>query len=382
MATPGDTKDPNRRLVHRNDGFNAEQIPPEVAAERERYAGSVDLVLAGGGVKGIAHVGAIQVLEDHGYDHFQRVVGTSVGALVGALVAAGVPGGDIDAHIQGFNFRDFRDLRDRAGIDRLPFLGRPLSIAGELGVYEGKRVRKWLHDVLADLGAETFGKLKARAAKGPGSGLAPGQSPLVVLATDVTRGRLVRLPDDYGDYGCEADEQDVAEAVRASMSIPVFFEPLRLGDSVLVDGGVLSNYAISTFDRDDPAQARWPTFGMTLLGSSESPELGRAAIRSVAPALRLVPGPLVPFLEDLTGTMVVGQDQHTLDRPGVRERTIQIDTDAYGVVDFDIKRGGKEELIAKGRAAAGGFMRGWDGRDGRPGSGRFPLSREHGVPAG
>jgi NTE family protein len=298
------------------------------------------------------------------------VVGTSVGALVGALVAAGVPGAEIEAHIRSF---DFRRLRDRGLIDRIPLIGKPLSIGRELGVYEGDEVRDWLHGVLEPLGAETFGKLKARAARRPRNGLRPGESPLMVLATDITRGRLVRLPGDYAEYGLAEDEEFVADAVRASLSIPVFFEPLRLGTSILVDGGVLSNYPITTFDRDDPSRARWPTFGMTLLGPKESTQLGSEAIGSIFPALKLVPGPLATFAAALTGTLVVGQDQHQLDRPGVRERTIQIDANAYGVVDFGIRDDGKGELIERGREAAGAFMDGWQGVDGRRGSGRFPV---------
>ena len=58
------------------------------AKKRKQHVGDLDLVLAGGGVKGIGHVGALEVLEEHGYDKFQRVAGTSVGAIVGSLVAA------------------------------------------------------------------------------------------------------------------------------------------------------------------------------------------------------------------------------------------------------------------------------------------------------
>jgi NTE family protein len=352
------------------EGDENDRISPEVEAVRRQRVGSADLVLAGGGVKGIAHVGAIQVLEEHGYDRFQRVVGTSVGALVGALVAAGVPGAEIERHIMEFRFDD---LRDRGGIDRLPLLGQPLSILGELGVYEGKRVQRWLHEVLADLGADTFGKLKSRAAGLPDRALDQGRSPLVVLTADVTRGRLVALPDAYAEYGRDPDAQPVADAVRASLSIPVFFEPVRLGDSILVDGGILSNYPIAIFDRDDPAQARWPTFGMTLLGPEESTRLGQDAIASVFPVLRLAPRRLRDYLAALTGTLVVGQDEYTLARDGVRQRTIRIDANAYGVVDFGIDADGKRELIAQGRDAAGAFLRDWTGRDGRRGSGRFPL---------
>ena len=80
------------------------------------------------------------------------------------------------------------------------------------------------------------------------------------MTSDVTRGELVRLPWDYARYGLEADDQSVAEAVRASMSIPFFYEPLRFTgrddvgravQSYMVDGGMLSNFPIEVFDRTD-----------------------------------------------------------------------------------------------------------------------------------
>jgi NTE family protein len=344
---------------------------------REDYVGSADLVLAGGGVKGIGHVGAIAVLEDHGYRRFQRVVGTSVGAVVGALVAAGASGDELEQVLLDF---DFRTLRDRGGVDALWLVGGPFSALFEQGIFEGDAVRDWVHRELCKRDAETFAKLKTRASERLDRPFGAKEWPLRVLTTDITRGRLVRLPDDYHPaYRVEPGEQFVADAVRASLSIPIFFEPFRIGDSRLVDGGVLSNYAIDTFDRDNPAKARWPTFGMTLLGPGESPELGRDLVGSMLPLRGWFEPPLIHFLEDLIGTIVVGQDQHELDRDGVRQRTISIDTNAVGIVDFDIDRAGKLALIAKGMEAAAAFMATWDGDDGRPGAGRFPLPLQ--VPA-
>jgi NTE family protein len=103
---------------------------------RQQYRGSADIVLAGGGVKGIAHVGALQVLEERGYRHFQRVVGTSVGALVGALVAAGVPAAEIEQRILEFNFRR---LRDPTLATRVPLVGRPYSIRVQTRRLQGRQ---------------------------------------------------------------------------------------------------------------------------------------------------------------------------------------------------------------------------------------------------
>jgi predicted acylesterase/phospholipase RssA len=94
---------------------------------------------------------------------------------------------------------------------------------------------------------------------------------LVVMATDVTRGRLLRLPWDYRLLNLKPYEQLVADAVRASSSIPLLFEPVTVRDgksaerATLVDGGVLSNFAIEIFDRAEHTTPRWPTFGVKII---------------------------------------------------------------------------------------------------------------------
>ena len=102
------------------------------------------------------------------------------------------------------------------------------------------------------------------------------------------------------------DEQLVADAVRASMAIPFFYGPVTLTSSdgrpsTLVDGGVLSNFPIDTFDRPDSKAPRWPTFGTTVV-----PRIAEG-IGEVMPALR--PLPLfeqTSLLESLLTTMLVG----------------------------------------------------------------------------
>ena len=89
------------------------------------------------------------------------------------------------------------------------------------------------------------------------------------MTSDITRGQLLRLPWSYEQYGINPDGQRLADAVRASMSIPFFFRPSFLavpgGDpSVLVDGGMLSNFPVDTFDRTDGKPQRWPTIGIKL----------------------------------------------------------------------------------------------------------------------
>jgi NTE family protein len=316
---------------------------------------SADLVLEGGGVLGIAHVGALEVLDAAGYG-FQRVAGTSVGALVGALVAAGMPVPRMTELIRDLDFRRFTD---KSLVDRIPVAGPLASIALENGVYEGDEVRDWVAQQLAELGVETFGDLRR---DDPGDAWLPVERRyrLVVTAADLTRGELVRFPWDYQRvYGLDPDEQSVADAVRASTSIPFFYEPATITAadgtrSTLVDGGVLANFPIDLLDRTDGERPRWPTFGVKLL-----PRLPVDAERLV-PGLGLLARGPVQLLSDLVMTTIVGRDQAYLDLPWVRVRTMQVDTGNVSPVDFGVDDAEKDLLLAAGRAAAEDLLGRWD----------------------
>jgi NTE family protein len=311
-----------------------------------------DLVLAGGGVKGIGHVGALSVLEQQGYE-FQRIAGTSAGAIVGAFAAAGMTAPEVRKVMSSVDFRRFRD---GGMLNRLPIVGPGLSVLRENGIFEGDAAREWIRDELAKKGVHTFADLTLRDKN---SSLAPNESyRLVVMATDVTRGELIRLPWDYERYGLEADTQLVCDAVRASISIPFFFQPVSIeyhgAPSTIVDGGVLSNFPIDTFDRTDAADPRWPTFGVTLV-----PDLP-AGNADLLPVLGLLKHGPVGFVESLVTTMIVGHDQTQLAKPWITARAIEVETKKVGIVDFEITPEGQNELYESGRKAAKQFLKTWN----------------------
>jgi NTE family protein len=289
-----------------------------------------DLVLEGGGVKGLGLVGAVLHLMREGYT-FPRVAGTSAGSIVAAFLAAGAKADEL-AGIMGR--LEYSRVPDRAGF---PGVGESLGLVRRSGAHPGNYVHGFVRDELERLGVRTFGDLKRRT--------------LVVTATDVTRGRLLRLPWDYESLGLDPDEQPVADAVRASISIPLFFEPVELADRTLVDGGVLSNFPIEMFDRPKP---RWPTFGIKVI--PDAPD----ANALLFPGLPLPQPPPVRLLARVMTTAVLGHDQTYLDQPCVRRRAIQVDTSAVGVVEFGCGEDKRAALVSNGESAARDFLAGWD----------------------
>jgi NTE family protein len=314
-----------------------------------------DLVLEGGGMKGVALGGAAAELLRAGY-RFTRVAGTSAGAVVGALLAAGI---DEPGLSEAMDRLDYTRVSDR-GFPKLPFVSEGLSLLLHSGAYEGDYIRDFVADELERLGVVTFADLR-REDPGADRNLDPHQHyKLVVMATDVTYGRLLRLPWDYELLGLDPDEQVVADAVRASSAIPLYFEPVVLSDpasgeqTILVDGGVLSNYPIEIFDRTDARPPRWPTLGVKIIPGlpAGDPEL--------LGDLVLPPLPPVKLLERVVATAIAGHDQTYLQRPCVRRRTMQVDTSAAGLVEFDASRAQRDTLVANGAAAVQAFLATWD----------------------
>jgi NTE family protein len=319
---------------------------------------SADLVLSGGGVKGIGLVGAVVALMEAGYRP-QRVSGTSAGSIVGAVVAAASMGdqlGPEDVKELALQL-DYHKFTDPGPVERLPLFGPSLAVLRGTGIYKGDYAHDWVRSQLNNLGVHTFGDLAIHD-----DSLPPERRyKLVVTVADVTTGQLVRLPWDYRRvYGLDPDDQPVADAVRASMAIPFFFRPVTLTGSTglrstLVDGGILSNFPVDSLDRADGKTPRWPSFGVTVLPNL--PEGNDKVIPALAP-LRMLGAP--HLLEGVITTALVGRDQAYLNEPWVNARTIRVDSTDVGFLDFDISDNEIEALYAKGYAAAEKFLSTWD----------------------
>ena len=331
-------------------------MPAQARNEAKADPKPVDLVLSGGGVKGIGLVGAVVALLDGGYS-IKRVSGVSAGSLVGSILAAASNGdqmsaGQIKELALTLPYNKFRDP-----VGPLPVLGSAWGLLRGTGMYRGDFAHDWVRGELRNLGVTTFGDLALHDDQLPEE----RRYRLAVTVTDVTTGQLVRLPWDYRRvYGLDPDDQQVAGAVRASMSIPFYFRPVTVTGaggvtSTLVDGGVLSNFPIDSFDRFDRRPPRWPTFGVTVMPNL--PE-GNDEVIPGLHALRFLGPP--SLLEQLITTMFVGHDQTYLSQPWVSARTIRVDSTAVNFLDFGIARKDAVALYGKGYTAGQQFLSTWD----------------------
>ncbi|MBW3568758.1 patatin-like phospholipase family protein [Candidatus Parcubacteria bacterium] len=307
---------------------------------------NIDLVLEGGGVRGIGLVGAISELEKDGYS-VRRVAGTSAGAIVGSLAAAGCSAPKMVKIMQSLNYRKFRD---ETWLSRFGAPGKLASFLIENGLYKGDYLQKWIADELEACGIKTFGDLRLHSSE---YGLLPKNQAyrLTIITADLSRGELVYLPWDYHKYGLNPDEQSIAVAVRTSMSIPFFYKPARLGGSTLVDGGMLSNFPINSFDEPDEAQPDWPTFGIKLAAKENA---------NLVP--RKITGPM-SLISALLDTAINGHDQRHLNNPDTLARTMFVDVEDIRSINFDITNTQQERLLQNGQEAARKFLNTWNFAD-------------------
>ena len=187
----------------------------------------VGLVFGGGGAKGAAEVGVLKVIEEAGIP-IDYVAGTSIGAVVGGLYAAGYSAAELDTLFSSQQWLSL--LTDRnSELAMQPYVvrdgvtyifGFPVFQSGEsiLGVVSGNKIVQLIDSLASERSATTFDCL---------------QRPFCCVAADLKTVSEVVI-----------DDGSVAQAVRASMAIPGIFKPVRRGEQLLIDGGVMNNLPV------------------------------------------------------------------------------------------------------------------------------------------
>jgi predicted acylesterase/phospholipase RssA len=193
---------------------------------------TIGLVLAGGGAKGVAHVGVIKVLEEAGVE-VDVIAGTSMGAIVGGLYAMGKSSKELEEIVHSIDWENLfvddaprpqRSIRRKT--DDFGFLAEPRLRLRDgtaqlpRGAIKGQKLNLELNRLFRPAnGISNFDKLPR---------------PFRAIATDLETGEEVVLASG-----------DLALAVRASMAFPGAFPPVELDGRILVDGGVVNNVPVS-----------------------------------------------------------------------------------------------------------------------------------------
>jgi NTE family protein len=317
-----------------------------------------NLAIEGGGVKGIAYGGALEILsqakilEPH---KLKRVAGTSAGSITAALIALGYTSQDVQTILNGLDLEDF--LQGGAwGLFRL---------FREFGFYSGEYYLDWVRCLVRNKTGDpntTFQALHERNQK-------LGLPDLYVVTTDLTHAQWQVLSWET------VPRMPVADAVRISGSLPFFWNALRFdlndfgpppakgcvrlakqqGRDVFADGGVLLNYPISLFDTacfvngGDPhtEEINPKTLGLYLEAPPDEQTLS------------LTIDSLGDYAKALVETYLQAQIDYFNHNPCDQVRSVRIDNLGISTTDFNLTPAQKQALIRSGYNATCTYLQSW-----------------------
>ena len=311
-----------------------------------------DAVFEGGGIKGIGLVGALKIFEKNGYK-WKNVCGTSAGSIVAALVAVGYSSEEIKKLMLQL---DYTKIADKNHFN-IPIFSDACNLLLKKGIFKGDYIKNWIDEVLSyklkftDKKKVTFGDLIIPDENGIllNDNKYKRKYKLHIIATDISRGKMLILPEDIVEYGISPDDLEVSLAIRMSISIPFFFQPVNLNTvntnkkSLIVDGGVLSNYPVWIFDVN--GIPRWPTIGFKLAANNKIREHKITNILN--------------FTSSIIETMLEAQDDIHI-REMDYLRTVKINTLNIKSTDFNIGNKKIMKLYYSGEICAKKFLENWE----------------------
>jgi len=313
-----------------------------------------NLVFKGGGVRGIAYIGALEVLEERGIlPDIERVAGTSAGAISAFLVSLRLPVKDM---LEIFSTLDFRKIPQ--AITQEKKLPIPIHLTTEeklsrlvkdYGLYSSSYIYQWLRSIIAtfcdgnsEVSFEDFHKRGFR------------ELYIVVANLNKHQGEIMSYKD--------TPRVSVADAIRMSISIPLYFEALRFdgkkfgkGD-FYVDGGVYNNYPIKIFDQPPYIKAedlKRSKGNPETLGMFLYPEGNLKIVR------RENPRNLIDYLGIVISNLYTSYETFQFENSFIdQHRTIAIPDCGILATDFAIAKGDEKytQLYEAGRNATISFL--------------------------
>lgn len=291
------------------------------------------LVFSGGGIKGLAYVGAIKALEEKNlFQKIKRFAGASAGAITAALLAIGMSADELDEQMSSVDFGTFLQ-ESNVDIEKLVdkplefFIKGPEVILDEVnnrGLCDGSVFIKWLTSMFKLKGFDettTFAQLYKET----------GNELIVVLCYANCGKTVLACPKSE-----ETANMPIVTAVRGSMSIPFVFKPLIWNDNVYVDGGTMYNYPIEVFDEEISPQK---TLGFILSSQSSVLNPKRKEDNGILSHL----GCIYDAIMNVSYEYCFRMENH--------HRTVFIDPAGIGTLDFKLTEDQKISLKNNGYKA-------------------------------
>lgn len=185
----------------------------------------INLVLQGGGVKGLAYIGALRSFEENGYV-IKNISGSSIGAVIGSLIIAGYDSYELEEIVNNLDYNIFMKRNSlKNGIKNK-------------GLFSTKHLEQFLENLLLRKNIKTFNDIKIG-----------NNYKAIFICTSLKHKRIFVLPHDLKLLNINPDNFPIAKAVIMSCSIPFFYEPYKLNNEYFYDGGISDNYPLWCFTK-------------------------------------------------------------------------------------------------------------------------------------
>lgn len=197
-------------------------------------------VFQGGGVKGIAHIGALKALEERGFS-CDKAAGTSVGAIIASLV------------ISGYTSDEMLDMVENLNLTNLREKGRTINSIRELGLYSSRPLLEYLDFLYKQKKVSTYLDVK----KG-------NDYRLKVVGTNITKRKQIIFPNDLKYYNINPDNFKISTSVVMSATYPFFYKPFKINNNLIMDGSIANNFPLDVFEPSNST----PIIGFNIVGEN------------------------------------------------------------------------------------------------------------------
>ena len=199
------------------------------------------VIFQGGGVKAIAHLGAIKALEERGF-RCVKAAGSSAGAIVASLL------------IVGYNADELKEIIMNLDITKMKERENIIKVVQGLGLYSSSPLEEYLNSLYKNKDKQIYRDLF--------DGI---DYKLKVIGTDIIKRKQIIMPDDLSKYNINPHTFNIARSVVMSATYPLFYKPFKLNKTLVMDGSITNDFPLDVFEYNK----KIPVIGFNLLGENQ-----------------------------------------------------------------------------------------------------------------
>ncbi|MBQ4875140.1 MAG: patatin-like phospholipase family protein [Rickettsiaceae bacterium H1] len=308
-----------------------------------------NLVFAGGGVLGVAYVGALEAIEKHAQSisNIENVVGTSIGAVFATITSLRYTTAEMKQIVNNLDFKKFadqgiisvesKDIFGNETVNVIEFVKLLLNERESYGANSGNFLEYWVEKLIA-------AKVRKSCATFRDLHENNDFAELYVIAANITDNKVEIFSFEH------TPDIVVSKAVRASASVPIVFDVVKIGKKVFIDGGMYSNYPIDFFNNKGKYRKHQDTLGLNFVNHKAFKNF------SILDNAEDDDFDWEKYLSSIITPTFISQDFNYMESANL-DRSIIIDNLDITPFDFNLSHKQKQALFKEGYKAASEYFR-------------------------